>query len=206
MKDPLDGDRTADLYPDPIIPGEAGATVESEDEKRRRIAREKKQKQRAAAKQKKQALNTESEQEWFQQNRARLKPDELTATQEKDAYVRDLLFSMKTLKGQDEELVQIVVEFVEERGVAHLGRITKAGPETIPADWPSRPYWQQPELLAALEGEGWQTAQYVRLGLLAALPDFRVEQFLTQKVGWSWERAISLLGQRVSSRDIVSYP
>jgi hypothetical protein len=212
MKDPLDGGRTADLYhgsavrvSDAIIPGEAGATVESEDEKRRRVERERKRKQRAVLKQKKEALNTQSEQEWWAGNRARLKPTELESMVEQDAYVRDLLFSIKTITNveADPELIDIVVEFVKEHGVVYLGSFHRD--QDIPYDWSSQAYWKQPELLAALKAENWQTERHVVYGYLAALPDWRVVEFLHKKAGWEWLRALELTGASLSSRNTVSY-
>jgi len=178
-----------------------GAT-ESEEEKRKRIQRERKARSRAKEKKIKQAQATESEVEWWQRNRATLlKPDELAAMQEQDAEVREILRSMEILQGEDHELTQIVLDLVKERGVVHLGNIHR-DPD-IPADWSSRPYWQDSALLGKLEAEGGQTAQFVRFGLLSSLPDWRAVEFV-QKSGWSWEKAAELVGY-VVTRNTVSY-
>jgi hypothetical protein len=179
---------------DPMVIGEAGATAESEAEKKRRQWRESKQKQRRAERQEKVAKATESEREWFERNRASLPPAELASLEKLDAEVRELLVSMKSLQGSDEELVKIVVDHVKENGTAHLGYITRASREIIPADWPSVEYWKNPELLAALEAESDSTATFIRFGLLTALIDWNVQAFLIDKAGWTQNRTAELLG------------
>jgi hypothetical protein len=189
---------------DPIVPGEAGASAESEPEKRRRQWRERKRKQRLEQREQKAAQTVEAESEWWTQNRASLSPTELAAMEEQDEYLRDVLFSMETINDvqSDPELVDVVVASVKEHGVTHLGGITRGD---IPKDWSSRQYWKEPQLVAVLEQEGSQTAQFVRYGLLLALPDWRVAEFLQKKAGWSWDQVAELLGL-TDSRDIVRYP
>jgi hypothetical protein len=212
MKDPLDAGRTSDLFQgeavrgaDPIIPGEASATSETEDEKRRRYERERKRKQRAALKAKKEAANTEAQEDWWNQNRTLLKPQELEAMLEQDTYIQSLMHSMEivvNVQESDPELIDIIVESVKENGVSHLGRISK---NDLPADWSSQQYWRNPDLLSKLTDENWQTAQYVKYGYLAALPDFRVVYFLKDKAGWDWWKAADLVGWSVDQRGTVRY-
>jgi hypothetical protein len=165
---------------------------------KRKRDRERKRKQREDARKTKVASKTETEREWWAGNRATLEPEKLTELQAQDAYIRDVLFSMETLATEDDELVEIVVSLVNDFGVAHLGYITHADKEILPSDWPSQNYWQSPELLAALLVEGHNTETYIRYGLLVALPDWRVVQFLTKKAGWSWQKAADLVGYYVS--------
>jgi hypothetical protein len=179
------------MIEDPIIPGEAGATAESEEEKRKRLQRERKAKQRANEKKQKQAQATESEREWWERNRTSLPPNELSSLESQDRETLEILKSMELLKGTDPELVEVVAESVKENGVAHLGNIVRN--EDIPKDWSIQDYWKNPELLAALEAESDSTAIFVRHGLLTALPDWRVVEFL-QSQGWEWKKAAALVG------------
>jgi hypothetical protein len=168
-------------------------------------SRQKKREQRADIKKLENASRTKSEKEWWDGNRATLAPETLTAMSEQDAYIRDVLLSMETVidvQQLDPELIQIVVELVKEHGVVHLGSIVKDA--DIPPDWSEMSYWRDATLLAKLEAENQQTAQYVRFGLLVALPDWRVMEFL-QKAGWSWQNAADLVGYVTSHRDLVSY-
>jgi hypothetical protein len=100
-----------------------------------------------------------------------------------------------------EETTADVVESVKQDGTTRLGYITK---NDIPADWPSLQYWRDAELLENLENENKQTAQFARYGLLAALPDWRVVQFLTEKGDWTWQHAAALVGYH-DHRDQVKY-
>jgi len=180
------------------------ALLDAEQLKRKRD-REKKRKQRVGEKQEKAASTSETEKEWWEGNRATLASEALAEMVELDGYVRDVLYSMQIVVGMpesDPELIQIVVSFVKERGVVHLGYIVKDA--DIPPDWSGKPYWQDSVLLARLEAEGEQTAQYVRFGLLVALPDWRVVNFLTDKAGWSWEKAADLAGY-IEQRDGVRH-
>src|SRR5262249_24565293 len=156
---------------------------------KRKRDRAKKRRQREGEKQEKAASTAETEKEWWYGNRSALAPETLEAMHEQDAYLRDVSLSMETVKDVqqlDPELIQIVVELVKERGVVHLGHIVKDA--DIPPDWSEKSYWQDPTLLAKLEAEGEPTARYVRFGLLTALPDWRVVEFL-QKAAWDWKRA-----------------
>jgi hypothetical protein len=182
-----------DIEVDPIIPGDAGATAESEDEKRKRLARDRKRAQRARDAKQKQAQATESERKWWERNRAALPSVELASLESQDREIRDLLLSMAALQGTDEELVEIVVDHVKENGTAHLGYITRAPREVVPADWPEQDYWKNPELLAALEAESDATQIFVRYGLLTALVDYKVVDFLHAQ-GWEWLAAAKLVG------------
>ena len=208
---------------DPIVPGEAGATAESEAEKRRQKWRERKRKQRAEARDQKAAEITESKAEWFSRNRAKLSPDELAEMQAQDARCLDHVLVMNymdancltddpaelgiTLGGLNEiferDCVADLVTLVKENGVTHLGYIHRS--DEIPQDWPSRPFWKDAELLAALEQEGLQTGQYIRYGLLAALPDWQVAHFLQDHAKWPWDEVAALLGYYENAQGIVRH-
>jgi hypothetical protein len=101
------------------------------------------------------------------------------------------------------EGVAELVEFGKKHGLAHLGYVVKNN--NIPPDWFEQPFWRDAALLEILENENKQTAKYVRYGLLAAVPDWRVVQFLTEKAGWSWQQAADLVGYRVDYMDYVRY-
>jgi hypothetical protein len=162
---------------------------------KRKRDREKKRKQRVGEKQERAASTAATEKEWWDGNRATLNPDTLAAMVEQDAYVLDVLLSMKTVidvQQLDPELIQIVVSLVKERGVVHLDRIVKDA--DIPPDWSEKSYWRDSALLARLEAEGEPTAQYVRFGLLVALPDWSVVEFLHKKARWDWWKAADLVG------------
>jgi hypothetical protein len=172
------------------------------DAARQRIHRDELKKRKVAASQ-------ETEQAWWEHNRALLKPDELAAMQAQDEYVRDLMLSMQTVidvKVSDPELIYIIIGFVKEQGVTHLGAITKS---EIPANWPTRRYWADADLLNKLTGENPQTEQYVKYGLLSALPDWQVVEFLHKKAGWIWNDAADLVGYRTNQRlnhpSVMSY-
>jgi hypothetical protein len=184
--------------------------LDAEQLKRKRD-REKKRKQRVGEKQEKAASTSETEKEWWEGNRATLAPETLAAMVEQEAYIRDVLYGMQIVVGMpksDPELIQIVVDLVKEHGTAHLGRITR-DPD-IPADWSTgvfhgnAKYWQDTKLLSKLIAEGPATERYVKFGLLSGLPDWRVEEFLTGKAGWTWQQAADVVGY-VTSRNTVSY-
>jgi hypothetical protein len=140
------------------------------------------------------ASRTVTERAWWEGNRSTLKPLELEAMQEQDAYIRDLLFSMEAVADAQQSnpvLIEIVEDLVKENGTTHLGYVSK---NALPPDWPSRQYWRDAELMERLSGENKQTEQYVRYGLLTALPDWRVVEFLTEKAKWSWQQAADLVG------------
>jgi hypothetical protein len=198
---------------DPMVPGEAGATAESEDGKRRRLWRERKRKQRSEEKQQKVAHSTETEDDWWARNRALLSQEDLEAMQAQDEGCRDYLTTMAYATRNDislddlnyifeKDYVTDLAGFVKEHGVVHLGAITRGD---IPHDWPERQYWKEPELLAALEQENRQTAQYIRYGLFAGLPDWRVARFLVDKAKWPWDKAADLLGYHISHTNHVMY-
>jgi hypothetical protein len=188
------------LTPDQVATAEADARRERDAErKRQQRAREKIQRDRVKA-----ASLAETERKWWESNRAALSAEASAAMQAQDYYIRDLLFSMETVvnvQELDPELIDIVVAFVKDRGVTHLGYISK---NELP-DWPSRQYWRDAELMDKLIAENSQTEQYVKYGLLAALPDWRVVDFLKGKAGWTWQRAADLVGYHTDHLNDVSY-
>ena len=168
------------------------------EQAKRRRDREKKRKQREGERKEKAASRMVSQSEWWDKNRATLPAETLQAMREQDVYLRDVLFSMESIVNVewDPELIGIVLDLVKQHGVVHLSYIVK-DPD-IPPDWSSQSYWQDRALLAKLYAEGPATEIFVRFGFLSALPDWKVEQFLTTKAGWTWEQATSLLGQKAS--------
>jgi len=198
---------------DPIVPGEAGATAESQEEKRRRLWRERKRKQRSEQRDEKAAQTMEAESDWYASNRAQLQPNELEVMQAQDARCHDFTHVMRYATKNnisvddlnfifEKDFVAELVEFVKDFGVAHLGAITRGD---IPNNWPERKYWQDSELLAALEDEGPQTQQYIRFGLLAGLPDWRVYFFLMEIAKWRFDDAADLLGYKTDHNNTVRY-
>jgi len=183
----------------------------AQEEKIRQGNLERKRRQRAkeaaARSQAKDAALAMSEEAWHASQRALLTADQLTAMQTHDAYLCDVLFSMRTVQNVcelDPELIEIVVELVKAHGTCHSGRIT--ADQSISVSWSSRPYWQDPELLQKLCSESEATKTLCLYGYLAALPDFRVVSFLTEKAQWSFDRAAALVGWCLDSRDgSVSY-
>jgi hypothetical protein len=162
---------------------------------KRKRDRDKKRKQRDGERKEKAASRTVTEREWWDGNRSTLSFKELTAMQAQDQRVNDLLDSME-LAGEDpdflnvEEITADLLAFVKEHGATHLGYVSK---NDLPPGWPSRQYWRDADLMDKLTAENSQTEQYVRYGLLAALPDWRVVQFLTEKAGWTWQQAAAEL-------------
>jgi hypothetical protein len=194
MNDSLDGGRTAEMF-DPIIPGDAGVTAEDKKAKHREQDKLRKRASRANQKRREEAFAMQSCEEWYQSNRQLLSPSELSEMEALNDDIRDIMESMRIITdiNLDPELLTIVLDLVKERGTVHLGYISSS-PLEIPRDWLSRKFWADPKLLALLEAENPQTATYVRYGLLSAPIDWKVEQFLTQKCGWTWKQAADLLG------------
>jgi hypothetical protein len=150
-------------------------------------------------------LRTESE--WHAKNREALTATELAAMQEKDEYIRSLLYSMRTINAQelDSELLDTVLDFVKQNPCPHLGYAHIGGLNSqIAPDWSSRPYWQDPKLIALLEAEGPATASRARYGYLTSIPDWLLIEFLTKKAGWSWDAAAKLVGYKVVN-GVVGY-
>jgi len=172
------------------------------EQAKRKRDREKKRKERAREQFEKTASIAASEHEWWAGNRASLKAEELAELKERDAHIRDVLFSMKTIVDVqlDPELVGIVVEFVRENLCPHLGYISKTG---LQPDWSEQQYWRSAETMVMLIEEGKPTEVYARYGLLIGLPDYRVSEFL-QRAGWTWHQAANLIGYYVH-RDQVGY-
>jgi hypothetical protein len=154
----------------------------------------------------------DDEQAFHLKNRLALPAETLKALLEQEQRVRDVMASMG-LAGEPvppewegtidfisvEDAAKEVVELVKEFGVAHLGDIHKNA--DIPPDWTSQAYWRDSTLLKKLYAENEPTAHYVKLGLLTALPDWRVVEFL-QKAGWSWAKAADLVGYRLAAGNV----
>jgi hypothetical protein len=205
---------------DPIIPGEAGATAESEAEKRRRLWRERKRRQRLEQREIKVAQTTEAEEEWWARNRALLPPTELEAMIAQDAlcldYVTVLDYATRNNISLDDlnyildekDCVADLVEFVKQNPCPRLGRIHK-DPD-IPTDWSTgvwrkgAKYWQDPALLERLYAEGPATERIVKYGLLSGVPDWRVSRFLLDAAKWPWMKVADLLGYE-TERSVVTY-
>jgi hypothetical protein len=170
---------------------------------KRKYNREKKRKERNSKRKEKAASTALEEHEWWNGNRSALSSEDFEVMFAQDGRVRDQLYWMDHgYKATAEDIVYIsleegvaeLVEFVKKHGVAHLGYVSNNG---LPPDWPSLQYWRDAELIEKLESENKQTAQYVRYGLLAGLPDWRVVEFLTEKAKWSWQQAAALVGWRI---------
>jgi hypothetical protein len=174
------------------------------EQAKRKYNREKKRKERTKQQHEKTASIAASEKEWWAGNRATLKPEELTAMREQDAYIRDILFSMETVVDvlqSDPVLIEIVEDIVKERGTAHLGYIFRSD---LPSDWSSCEYWKDAELLQKLYAEAPSLEQFVKFGLLSTLPDWKVVAFL-DRAGWSFQKAADLIGYHIDQRGRVSY-
>ena len=78
----------------PMVTGEAGATAESEDEKRKRKQREAKRRQRSAQRAVKAAATKETLQQWWEGNRAQLKPTERQGMEGRHNYIVAVMESM----------------------------------------------------------------------------------------------------------------
>jgi hypothetical protein len=174
---------------------------------KRRRDREKKRKERDSKRKEKTASIAATRQEFWNGNRSALSSENLEAMFAQDGRVRDQLYFMDHgYKVTAEDIVYLsvdegtaeLVEFVKEHGVTHLGYVSK---NDLPPDWPSRQYWRDADLMEKLENENKQTAQYVRYGLLAAVPDWRVVQFLTEKAGW--QQAADLVGYYLEHLNFV---
>jgi hypothetical protein len=181
----------------------------TQEQAKRRVNREKKRKQRDGESKEKAASIAATRQEFWNGNRSTLSSNELTAMQAQHERIHDLLDWMELCghenEGLDfvsvEKITADVVDFVKTYGVAHLGSIVK---DDIPPDWSEQQFWRDAALLEKLEDENKQTAQYVRYGLLSALPDWQAVQFLMEKSGWTWQHAAALVGYH-DHRDQVSY-
>jgi len=180
------------------------------DQLKRKRNREKKRKERDGERKEKAASIATTRQEFWNGNRSTLSSEE-AAMQAQHERIHDLLDWMELCGHENEGLDFVsvedttadVVESVRQHGVAHLGSIVK---NDIPPDWSEQQFWRDPVLLEKLEDENKQTAQYVRYGLLSALPDWQAVQFLTEKAtGWTWQRAADLIGYHVDQRGRVSY-
>jgi hypothetical protein len=183
--------------------------VLSPEQLKRRRDRLKKRKERTKQQHEKTASIAATRQEFWNGNRSALSSNELTAMQAQHERVHDLLDWMELCghenEGLDfvsvEETTADVVESVRQHGVAHLGSIVK---NDIPPDWSEQQFWRDAALLEKLEGENLQTKQFVKFGLLTALPDWQAVQFLTEKGGWTWQHAAALVGYH-DHRDQVKY-
>jgi hypothetical protein len=151
------------------------------------------------------AANTE--QDWWEEGRVLLTPQEREAMIRQHEACLDRLHWMAhghEVPPDDPDYVSpedgldLLLDSVRENGVTHLGYITKD--EDIPSNWGTQRYWRDPDLLQKLYDENWQTTQYVRYGWLAALPDWKVVEFLTKKASWEWRQAADLVGYKLKVR------
>jgi hypothetical protein len=180
---------------------EQRASEEQELIRTQNLERKRKQRAREAAQraQERTAEHCDNREDWFASQRALLPADELAALQEQDAYLNDVLFSMKTVQNvreSDPELIDIVTGLVKDLGTCHLGNITK-DPDIPCMAIHRRPYWKNRELLDRLIAEGPQTAVYATYGYLNALPDYRVVEFLHKRANWEWDRAAALVNYKI---------
>lgn len=185
-----------------VMSDEAPLTAEEKLEAKRKENRERKRKQRNREKLEAQAQAAVKREEFWEANLKALPTTQHEALQAQHAYLVDVLVSMRSITDVtlDPDLVPLVVDLVKEHGVVHLSGITK---DQDIHEWGE--FWKNPALMLKLEAESPSTKVYVNYGLLSALPDFRVTEFLQQKAGWTWYKAAALVGQRVDHNNRVSY-
>jgi hypothetical protein len=179
-------------------------TPEQRERKRARLT---KRLSRTVEKEIKSASTTETEAAWWASNRALLKPEELKQLLAQQEQVLTQLWwidNWDKFPPTDPDYVSVedgvedLLEFVKEFGTVHLGYIFHAD---IPSDWSDQKYWQNPELLLSLEGENQPTKVYVRTGILTAVPDWRVYEFLKERWGCchteaEWQRLQRAVGYK----------
>ena len=175
----------------------------------RKQGRAYKRKQRGSERKEKIAVVSTSEQDWYDRNRAAMSPEDFTALLAQNELVLDQLYWMDhghQINEEDPDYVSLkdgiadLLSFVKEFGVAHLGDIHRD--QSIPYDWSMDNFWQNSELLTALENESEPTKVYVRTGLLIGLPDWKVVNFL-QKSGWTFDKAAAVVGWCESQKRFV---
>lgn len=158
------------------------------------------------------ASTASSRDEFWESNRAGLSPQELESMTRLHERCLDVLCWMeigREVEPSDdcyvpfEDGVADLLEFVNEHGTTRLGYIKKD--QEIPGDWSTREYWRSSELLTKLCDENYQTSRYVRYGLLCALPDWKVANFLTERAGWAFEKVNALLGRVISRENGMIY-
>ena len=175
------------------------------DELRKKRNRAVKRKSRERQRLEKFAKTSQSRSEFWEGNRKAMNQTALSELMVQHEAVLDQLYWMdygENVPPEDPDFVSLeegiddLLRFVKEHGVVHLGFISK---NDLPADWMCRPFWQDSELMARLKDENPQTETYVMYGLFAALPDWRVIEFLTKKTGaaWSWQKAADFVGYRI---------
>ena len=149
----------------------------------------------------------QTQQQWFEKNRAELEPEKLKELQARHERVLDSIHSMghgAELDPSDplyvsvEGIVDILLDDIRTYGECpHLGYIMRD--QEIPSDWSTgawrdgRKYWHDPELLQMLYAEGAATELYVKYGLLSGPPDWIAVNFLTAH-GQDWNKAASAVG------------
>jgi hypothetical protein len=174
-------------------------------ELKRKTDRIKKRESRDRLKAKKIANTAKGLHDFWESNRKAMNQTALSNLMVQHEAVLDQLYWMdygENVPPEDPDFVSLqegiddLLRFVKEHGVVHLGFISK---NDLPADWMCRPFWQDSELMARLKDENPQTETYVMYGLFAALPDWRVIEFLTKKTGaaWSWQKAADFVGYRI---------
>jgi hypothetical protein len=182
--------------------------------KRREKDRLRKQAERDAKKFAKEAELLETCREWWNKNREAIPRHELEAMKAQRELVLDQLHWMERpladVNDADyvstEEGVADLINFVKQHGAVRLGHFHREmSYEVIPPDWYSRPFWKNSDILQALLDEGEPTANYVKYGLLTALIDWRVIEFLQEKADWTWDAAAGLIGLQVRENR-ASYP
>jgi hypothetical protein len=105
-----------------------------------------------------------------------------------------------------------LLEFVREHPGPHLGYAVRN--QDIPSDWSTgvwhndKKYWHDESLLQMLTNEGPATECYVKFGLLQGLPDSTVINFLMERAGFPFDKAIEVVGQTavvIDGRTTVVY-
>jgi hypothetical protein len=151
----------------------------------------------------------QTQNDWWQKNRAELDPEKLKQLQARHEQTLDMIHSMEhggeldlldPLYVSVEAIIDILLDDLSKGDCPHLGYILKNS--DIPSDWSTgawrdgQTYWHDPALVQMLEAEGPATALYVRYGFLSNPPDWIVVDFLTTH-GWEWNKAAAVVGYYV---------
>lgn len=101
-----------------------------------------------------------------------------------------------------------VLEDIEEHGVTHLGHVYD-NPE-IPIDWidgffTGRAFFRDAEVFRMLQQENKPTRVYVTTGIITALPDWIVVDYLVRHYGWLVKEANEAVGRKYDVKGNVFY-
>jgi hypothetical protein len=150
--------------------------------------------------------------EFWAANRARLSADDLASMLAQHERVLDQMHWLEhgdKVDPNDHDFVSLsegvedLAAFVHENPCPHLGYINRGD---LPFDWSSKKFWADPKLMALIAAEGPATLTWAKFGLYAGIPDWKLQQFLSDRAGWSFDNVCALLGWKVdSTTNKVSY-